>query len=152
MEVRKEKNVMNKERGGHLYKNSTMAAVLKEKGRKEVGRGGHLYKNGAVPVEVRKEKVEEPRAGPTTVALATSPGGSRLAVPPWVRPPISATAEIPGAGTRLGASSLSCHHTLIENFGKLDMNDFMCFYASPPSGACTFCSWCRPWRPSPCGC
>ena len=125
-------------RGSHLYKNSAMPAAaesLEVREVKRVGRGGHLYKNGAMPVvtkEVRKEEVEEPRAGPTTVALATSPGGGRLPVPPWVRPPISATAEIPKAGTRLGASACPCQHTLLENFGKLDMNDFMCFYASPP--------------------
>ena len=98
--------------------------------------GGDFYKNGAMPVvtkEVRKEEVGNPRAGPTTVALATSPGGGRLPVPPWVSPPISATAEIPKAGTRLGASVCTCRHILSENFGKLDMNDFMCFYALPPS-------------------
>ena len=83
-------------------------------------------------MEVRKEKVEEPRAGPTTVALATSPGGGRLPVPPWVRPPISATAEIPKAGTRFGAPALPCSHILSENFGKLNYGEYV-FYASPPS-------------------
>ena len=73
MEGRKMK-VVEKERGGHLYKNDAMSMEVREV--KRVGRGGHLYKNGAMPVvtkEVRKEEVGKPRAGPTTVALATSP-------------------------------------------------------------------------------
>ena len=46
----------------------------------------------------------EPHARPTTVAYATSPVGSRSLDPAWVRPPISATAEIPKPGSMLLAS------------------------------------------------
>ena len=135
------KKVMEKERGGHLYKNSTTPAASMEVRKKERvierERGGHLYKNSAMPAasgsrEVRKEEVGEPRAGPTTVALATSPGGSRLPVPPWVRPPILASAKILNAGTRLGAPALPCSHILSKNFGKLNYGEYV-FYASPPS-------------------